>query len=172
VRAVAVCEPVVFEAMDEPFAAEWRETAGQSRFLFDQDRAEEAVRLFLGTAGTPEEEALFSGEEAFIAAMARYLPVDLAEFEAVSTNEAVSPTALVPQWRAQQCVRTIGMPEAACRLRAVLILPDPSNCRQGRESQIGTGQCGSRLRLRPLPVRSLAGRSGDLSRCRASLQSS
>jgi pimeloyl-ACP methyl ester carboxylesterase len=84
---------VVFEAMDKPFAAEWRETVRQMRALADQGRAEDAVRLFLGTAGTPEEEAIFSGEAAFISKMARYLPVDLAEFEEVPTDEAVSPTA-------------------------------------------------------------------------------
>lgn len=93
VRAVAAYEPVVFEARDEAFAGEWRQTVAQMRVLADQGRAEDAVRLFLGTAGTREEEALFYNEEGFIAAMARYLPVDLQEFEAVSTDEAVSPTA-------------------------------------------------------------------------------
>lgn len=93
VRAVAAYEPVVFEAMDEPFREEWRATVAKMHALVDTDRAGEAVHVFLGRAGTSEEQALFSDEEGFIDAMARYVPVDLKEFDAVSTKEDQSPTA-------------------------------------------------------------------------------
>jgi hypothetical protein len=93
-RAIAAYEPVAFEAMDADFAADWRATVAKMRALMEEGRDRDAVRVFLGRAGTPDEQAAFSDEEDFIAAMARCVPIDIREFEAIAAGEEESPTAL------------------------------------------------------------------------------
>jgi pimeloyl-ACP methyl ester carboxylesterase len=92
VRAVAAFEPPVYDAMDDALWSEWRACFERIRGLHASGRSEEAVRTFVGFVANAEEQAALADATDIMAAMVGYLPLDIAEFEAVSLAPAENPT--------------------------------------------------------------------------------
>ena len=91
VSAVAVHEPVIFEAMNEDDAARFNNCVSRMQELAEENKPVEAAEVFGEMVANHEEFAAIA-EAGGVEAAARYLSVDLTEFQAIANGP--SPTAL------------------------------------------------------------------------------
>ncbi len=92
VAALAVIEPVVFEAIDEETLARFREATDALAAGLEAGRPDEAIEPFLELIANEEEGAALSEDPDAIDEVAAYLPVDLAELREGIAFEGQSPT--------------------------------------------------------------------------------
>ncbi len=92
VDRLAVHEPAVFETMSDDVSARFWEIVDEMDHLSAQGKDPEAAQTFFEYAANDEElDALGDGE--VLAAAARYVPVDLADFRGIRTAEGAGPTS-------------------------------------------------------------------------------
>ncbi len=80
INALAIYEPVVFEAMSPEVYARFRDVVGRMAEAAEEGRAAEAAGTFLELIANDEEQAVLAEGSEGLELVARYLPLDLEEF--------------------------------------------------------------------------------------------
>ena len=91
--ATAAHEPVVFEAMDPTARGEYGELIDEVTGLAERGDHLRVAEIFFDWVANDDEMAAFGDDAAALEDVARYVPMDVAEFQEAFRGEGESPTA-------------------------------------------------------------------------------